>query len=161
MCTFGRSCSRVLVGSITIAVALVMSTVAQASFIYVDDDNTGTEDGSRANPYNTISEGVNNSSTGDTIYVSAGDYDEKVGITNRANLALIGEGYETKITQATDFKIQIQKSTNIVISGFRIDGGEEGISIGNSGRVIIEDCTIENCSQNSITAIPKVFRLII
>ena len=44
-----------------------MNVSADQITIYVDDDNTsGTEDGSEANPYNTIQEGIDAASSGDT-----------------------------------------------------------------------------------------------
>ena len=43
--------------------------------IYVDDDNTeGPWDGSAEYPYQTIRDGVNASSDGDTVFVRSGSY---------------------------------------------------------------------------------------
>jgi len=68
---------------------------AQTTTIYVDDSNTGIEDGSQAHPYNTISEGINAIVSGGTIRVAAGQYNERLVIEK--NLNLIGENPATTI----------------------------------------------------------------
>lgn len=76
--------------------------------VYVDDD--GTAD------YNTISEAVNNSGTGDNIYVYNGTYRENVIVEKQINLT--GENKNTTIV----IGITIYRSTNdIEVSGFTFE----------------------------------------
>jgi pectin methylesterase-like acyl-CoA thioesterase len=67
---------------------------------YVDDDNAGFEDGSQANPYNTITEAVNAADDGDIIMVANGNYNENVNIlkslTIRSNKWRGGNIYRCK-----------------------------------------------------------------
>jgi len=62
--------------------------------IYVDDNNTmGPWDGSLEHPYQHVQDGVDNASFGDTVFVFAGDYVEKVEV--RKNIVLRGEDKNT------------------------------------------------------------------
>jgi nitrous oxidase accessory protein NosD len=70
--------------SLLLSLCLVTATqVTAAVILYVDVSHTGTEDGSQANPYNTITEAVTNASAGDTVIVSGGTYAENVAVDKR------------------------------------------------------------------------------
>jgi hypothetical protein len=45
-------------------------------YVWVDDDFTGTSDGSEANPYKTIATGISNAISGQAVRVKAGTYSE-------------------------------------------------------------------------------------
>ena len=48
---------------------------ADAQNIYVDvNNNTGTEDGTEAHPFNTIKEGINAASPGNQVIIKQGTY---------------------------------------------------------------------------------------
>jgi len=122
------------------------SDVASAGIIiYVDDDNFGFEDGSITNPFNTIQEGVDAASNGDTVYVFNGIYMENVLIEDKA-LNLIGEdkgitiidgGGAGDVIHANGYDYPFE---SVSISGFTItnsgptayDGGIEFYHIQNS-----------------------------
>lgn len=59
--------------------------------IYVDDSNTGTENGSLHLPYNTLTEGVNAVPSGGTVVIFAGTYDEATPMTITKAMTLIGK----------------------------------------------------------------------
>ena len=82
--------------------------------IYVDDSNTGTENGSAGNPYNTISEGVNVANAGDTVSVADGTYIEQVYLFQRSDLTISGSGYNTVVSNATLHKFYTLQSQGIV-----------------------------------------------
>jgi len=64
--------------------------------IYVDDNNTaGPWDGTPEHPYQHIQDGVDNASAGDTIFVFAGYYHERVNVTKTINF--LGENKSTTI----------------------------------------------------------------
>ena len=67
---------------------LVTSYCSYANTIYVDQQNTGSGTGTNGNPYATIIEAIEASSTNDTIYVSSGTYRETITVTKN-NLSII------------------------------------------------------------------------
>ncbi|MFQ5605522.1 MAG: DNRLRE domain-containing protein, partial [bacterium] len=77
--------------------------------VYVDASNSGPEDGSKANPWNTIQEAVNNlpNRTPRYIFVAPGTYNERVKI-DKNHVHLIGSGpHETTINGLPE-RMQIQ-----------------------------------------------------
>ncbi len=72
---------------------LVLAGAAWAATIYVDDSNTtGIEDGTPANPYNTVEEGMAAAAAGDTVSIAAGSYlSPGDTLFIKPGLALIGE----------------------------------------------------------------------
>ena len=121
---------------------LLLAPVAISANIYVDAGNTsGTEDGTLANPYNTIQEGVDAAADGDEIRVAQGTYNETVPL-NQRQLTLKG-GYNAGFTLnepdvyvtnvqgiAGSAVFTLESCTNSQIEGFAISGGLQGIVIG-------------------------------
>ncbi len=66
--------------SIIISVILTLSVASKAANYYVailgNDSNSGTQ----TNPWRTISHAENNAQAGDTVFVSAGIYNESVSV---------------------------------------------------------------------------------
>ena len=96
--------------------------------VYVDASNTtGVEDGTQANPYNTIQEGVNAASSGKTVGVAPGTYAEEV--TMKSGVSLIGAKRETTIIDGGDNSgdvVKIISLSNVRVSGFTIRGAISG-----------------------------------
>ncbi|MFH0908505.1 MAG: Ig-like domain-containing protein [bacterium] len=133
-------------GFATSGVATVTITVTNSAVtIYVDDSNAGPGDGSQANPYNTIMEGVNVALPGDTIMVNAGIYDEAVVLTNRTDITLKGASEQATLTYP-GMKLYVDNSENCWIEGFTFTGGTRGVSIRNS-----KDVTFTRNTMTGIT----------
>lgn len=69
-------------------------------FRYVDVGNSGYEDGTKDNPYNTVNEGINAAPDKYTVLVAVGIYEE--GVTIDKDIRLIGESPTTTIIDAGD-----------------------------------------------------------
>ena len=87
--------------------------------IYVDDDNVdGPWDGSAEYPYQTIRDGVNASSDGDTVFVRSGTYqDYEILITTSIDLK--GEDKTTTIIE--EGQIILLRGATSSVSGFTIN----------------------------------------
>jgi parallel beta-helix repeat protein len=118
--------------------------------IYVDDDNTaGPWDGSAANPYKTIQDGVNNSNNGDTVFVLNGHYTEHVIVDKTINLI----GQDMNSTTIDGGGIDYKDVVLIIVDGVSISG----FSITNSG-IWVHDSGIEVNSNNNTIYDNKIYR---
>ena len=84
--------------------------------IYVDDDNTGFEDGTKEHPYNTIQEAVDISINGDTIRVFEGTYNENIVVDTI--ISIIGN---LSIGQYTDTCSQTNQMTFLTTSRAQVN----------------------------------------
>jgi parallel beta-helix repeat protein len=117
--------------------------------VYVDDDNIlGPWDGSLANPYKTIQDGVNNAIDGDTVFVYSGIYLEHVVVNKTINLT--GENRDTTIIDGRDIGDVVTINVNWVnITGFTVTGNgtlvRDGIKLSN-----VDNCKViyNNVSSN-------------
>ncbi|MEM4700794.1 MAG: S8 family serine peptidase [Candidatus Bathyarchaeia archaeon] len=107
------------------------------------DDNSvcgyvGTEQGIIKVPayYPTIQEAVDAASSGDTILVSSGTYNEAVYL-NKNNITLKGESRETTIINGTRNVRTIYAfyADNLYIRQFTIQNGKDGIYLGLSSNI--------------------------
>ncbi len=124
--------------------------------ISVDDDNTeGRWDGSAEYPYQTIRDGVNASSDGDTVFVYSGTYYENLVIDtsitiqgqDRNSTLSNGSGHEDVICVIAD---------DVNISRFTIEYcgrnymEDAGIDVQSSKNNVIQNCDILNNSNGII-----------
>ena len=74
--------------------------VAIVGVIYVDLFATGVETGSSANPFDTVSEGVNSVANGGTVRIRSGSYSETIALNESKSLTLQG-GWDVSFTSQT------------------------------------------------------------
>ena len=103
--------------------------------IIVDDD--GGQD------YQTISDAINNAGMGDTIFIWAGTYEERLWVTK--SLTLVGNGSDDSIIISSRHSDVIQlKADNVNVRDLKViqtaGGGTGGSAISVNGN----DCCIEN-----------------
>ncbi|MEE9150800.1 MAG: NosD domain-containing protein, partial [Thermoplasmata archaeon] len=149
--TLGIVCLLVMAGFMGILI-FELEVVSAATTIFVDDDNTaGPWDGSLANPYQTIQDGVNNAIDGDTVFVLNGTYFENVVVPVSINLTGMNKD-NTTIDGGGGTCVRIASNmTNI--TGFRITNGSIGIDVWtNVNNVTIKN---NNVSANDLGALSR------
>lgn len=116
------------------------------SYLFVDDDNTGYEDGTLRYPHNTVQEAIDIAHTGDTIHVFEGVYSGDVVVNQCVNLT--GNGTDqTTIEGGGAGDVMSITVDGVHVSGFRITGGGFGLSgiKVDSDRVMISDVNCSDC----------------
>jgi len=118
------------------------------SYIFVDDDNSGYEDGSLQYPFNTIQEAIEEAGNGSIIRVFEGTYYESIRIDKP--LTIIGNGTNTVIDGPSRNAVTII-SDDVELSKLFIytPTGEDDIEI-QAEDVLIANCTLSNCGGSSI-----------
>jgi len=123
------------------------SITGTASTVKVENDNAQIQDG--------VDVAANNA----TVTVAAGTYAEAVSV-NKSGLQLLGanaglngadlaRGPESLVTPtgAPGFLIT---SDDVVLDGFAVDGGTDGVSVSNALRVSVKNNAIMNTADNGI-----------
>jgi hypothetical protein len=112
---------------------------------YVDDSNvSGTEDGTAANPYNTIAEAITAAFAGDVVIVSGGTYSESVDVNKSLEIKVAG-GETATINPASGNGFNIT-ADSVTIDGFTITGADIGLNLNGISACTIINNTISNCS---------------
>jgi len=158
-------CVMFLTGFVNASSVGICST-CENSIIYVDDDNTGGPwEGTIEHPYQYIQDAIDNASKGNTVFVFAGIYNEKVRVNKTINLAgedrnitIIDEGIrvDAYYVNITGFTVQNGSwksggfyviSSYCKISGNIITNCGDGIALVEytsfnviSGNIIIDNC---------------------
>lgn len=121
--------------------------------IYVDINNTsGTEDGSEANPFNTIGEAIalaeNNSAENRKIYVANGEYLENIELTEE--VALFGESKSGTVINGDDNSFTIKMNNKTALENLKIYKGDTGISVEKNSEVEINKVKIQKTKKIGI-----------
>lgn len=104
------------------------------STVYVDQDNTGTEDGSIDNPYRTIAAGISSVAAGGTVIVAPGTYTENVSIDKSLNLQGSGLDVTTIDGGVQGNTIGVTRSgITVTVQHFKITGAGSNAASSDSG----------------------------
>lgn len=136
-------------------VLLMMVIVPALSFaksghkVYVDDNASGTQDGSSDHPYKTITEGLKHAKKNDEVHVRAGSYKEN--ITIKEDRKLYGSGRDKVTITANDDDVPVvMMEDDTKIDGVTVRKGRNGIEIERNAKVSIVNCTVKDNDRDGI-----------
>ena len=138
-----------------VVIFLAGQVFSQSHVIYVDaGNNTGTEDGTAQHPFNTIKEGINAATAGDTVAVMQGTYtpDDSWSGNNhtlflKPGVKIIGESRDNTII---DGIIVDQETSNLASGVENVAFGEYHFIRAASEGPFTESNIIRNCSVSLI-----------
>lgn len=117
--------------------------------IFVDDSNTGVQDGTVAHPFRTISEALNRAHDDDEVHVASGTYRENIEIPK--GVELFGEDEDdTVIIAANDNKSAVVMKHKTTIDKFTVKGGRDGIFVEKDARASIIHCIVKDNDRDGI-----------
>lgn len=129
---------------------LPLITFASGKEIYVDDSASGSEDGSAAHPYKTISSALDKAKDGDKIFVAKGKYKENIVVDD--GIEIHGADRDDVIIEADDKKRPVvTMDDDTEINKVTIRKGRIGIEVRKDDEdVSIVNCIIEENSRDGI-----------
>lgn len=94
------------------------------------------------NDYPTIQSAINNAASGDTVFVSAGLYYERVTVNK--TLTLVGDNWETVLDGSNTGTLIRVTADNVKITGFKLQNsgwkwGRAGVEVYDADNCVIED----------------------
>lgn len=121
---YDESLNSLKIKSITDGVVIVIFCHKDGNYVYVDCSYDGFEDGSCEYPFDTIQEGIDNASWGDTVVVSSGDYYEQITMKDGIYLRGAGAFVTTIIGSMAEIAVYFEYVEYGEISGFTIKAPE-------------------------------------
>ncbi|HCU70446.1 MAG TPA: hypothetical protein DIC35_01675 [Candidatus Moranbacteria bacterium] len=117
--------------------------------IYVNDDATGTQDGSINHPYRTIKQAMEAASKNSEIHVSKGTYEENVDI--KKGVDIFGESKSGVVIKADDKgEAVVKMSDDTTLDKVTVEKGRYGVRVKDGAKVSISQCIIKENSKNGI-----------
>ena len=120
--------------------------------IYVNDNASGTEDGSSNHPYEHIYQATDKANDGDTIDVASGTYEENITIPT--GVTLNGAGQD-KVTIKADSKSKavVTMKHKSKLWNVTVKNGQIGVLVKEDASVEIIGCRIINNSREGVAAL--------
>lgn len=131
--------SWVIAAALGLAAVPVLAAHTSPGTVYVDDNCSLPANGTAADPFCTIQQGINHSNAGDTVQVAEGVYAESVNVGKRVKIlgrqagdsatnGWLPSGVESVVNPSSGPAFNLT-ANRIVIDGFRITGadGDSGI----------------------------------
>lgn len=117
--------------------------------LYVDDNASGTQDGSSSQPYKTIMQAVNAAKGSTEVHVSNGTYKEN--ITLRMHVKIYGENKDKTIIEANkSSESVVTMKDDTVINKVTVKGGTNGIKVRDKAKASIIKCVIKDNDRDGI-----------
>jgi len=125
------------IGTLTLAFNLRLSGAQPATIVVPDD-------------YRTIQDAINAAKSGDTVFVRSGIYVESLTV-NKA-IAIIGEGCETTILDASGYDGIMVFADGVTLRGFTIKNADCGVYLESNDNTVTKNIIV-NSSYHSIMVV--------
>lgn len=118
--------------------------------IYVNEDASGTQNGTSKHPYKTIWQGLDKAESGDEVIVAKGTYKERITLPKGVKLSGAGKGKTIiKSSERHDDPV-INMKDKTKVWGVTVQDGEIGIYVRENARVEIIEVEVRNNRHDGI-----------
>ena len=118
---------------------------------YVDKSNSGSEDGSKAHPYDTIEEALKRADDGDEVVVAKGTYKENVNVPKEVWLRGAKSNNDDVIIEAkNDEKPAVEMKHGSKLSYLTVKGGRHGVRILEDSKAHIYNVHIKDSERDGV-----------
>lgn len=140
-----------LIGSLLLLAIFIVPAFSMAGNdkIYVDDDATGTEDGSSDHPYSTIKKALKQADENDEVHIRAGSYKENIEIPK--GVAVYGSDKDEVTIKAKDENDPAVKMNHKTkLNKVTVKNGDYGVQVGKNDKISIIECVIKDSKKDGI-----------
>lgn len=119
--------------------------------IFVDKNASGSEEGTAAHPYHTISEALKKAKEGTEVHIKNGTYKENITIPKGVDV--VGDsGKRDKVTieSDNDDRPTVTMKNNTALKHITIKGGRHGVRVLEDARVHILDAVIKKSDRDGV-----------
>lgn len=141
-----------IVGSVVLLALFVVPFLTLAGSrkdVFVDANASGSEDGSSARPYHTISEALKHANDRTDVHVLKGVYKDNIEIPN--GVRIFGSDADEVIIRAkSSKKVVVSMKNNTEINKVTIEKGKSGIWVAEDAKASIIKCVVKNNAGDGI-----------
>ena len=148
---FGLNKGIFLGASLMVLVIAPFAVFGGSRTIYVDKSNSGSEDGSKSHPYDTIEEALKRADDGDEVAVAKGTYKENVNVPKEVWLRGQKSNNDDVIIEAkNDEKPAVEMKHGSKLSYLTVKGGRHGVRILEDSKAHIYNVHIKDSERDGI-----------
>lgn len=141
-----------LMGSLLLVAIFVLPILSLAGHkdkLYVDDNASGTQDGSANHPYKTIAQAFKKADKNTEVHILSGTYKENIKVP--AGVEVFGSNKKNVIIKAKNSgEPAVEMNNKTSIDNVTIKDGRHGIKVGVNDKVSITKCIVENNKKDGI-----------
>lgn len=139
-----------IIGVLALAVFLPAFAFGSAKTIYVDDDANGKQDGSKANPYKTISEALDHAKSGSEVHVASGHYSESITIPK--NVEVFGNRNDRGkvVIDGGKNKPTVTMKHDSELNHVTVEDGRNGIFVDDDAKAKVYDVVVKGAEKDGI-----------
>jgi nitrous oxidase accessory protein NosD len=141
-----------IVGGVLLVAVFVLPVLVFAGGrkdMYVDGSKSGTEDGTSAHPYHTISEALKHANNRTDVHVAKGTYEDNIEIPK--GVKVFGkDSDDVTIRSKSSKKVVVSMKKDTTIDGVTIEKGKSGIWVAENAKVSISKCVIRKNENDGI-----------
>lgn len=119
--------------------------------VFVDKDADGSENGTSAHPYHSISKALKNADSGTEVFISKGTYKENITIPKGVKLVGKKKDREDVVIQAeNNNRPTILMKHKSELDHLTVKGGRHGIRIAEDSKAVIYDVAVKGSNRDGI-----------